>query len=178
MTKFLTAAEITRSNKYKKLCEGFGVDPVIDYEEILFGREYEEETKENKNKKEALEVYLKQCKAIGVKPARNLETTDKIWDYILRDVNVAVDKELGYMLSKITNVILRTKIKIVLRTLYDELIIVKKSDVEELFKCANDNDELEKAYRKLGGTTFLAISNITTAEEEEEEDYDEDYEDD
>lgn len=182
-TTFLTPSEITAKKKYTNWCKDMGVDPVSDYEDLLLAPEGISETifpTNNKDRREVINIYLTQCKALGKKPSRFLEimTAPQIWDYVLKEANVAVEKEFGEALLKVDNVVLRAKIRSILRTLYDELILIKKEEANELFECSNDNNELERIYKKLGGTSVLAISNITTADEEEEEDDEEDYEDD
>lgn len=120
-------------------------------------------------RQESIGIYLYNCKVLGYEPDKHLDrrTVGKIWDLIIRDLDLEIKKEFGDELKKIGDKTHRAKIKGALETLYDDQIFVHRDEARELLACRNDNAAIEAEYRKLGGTEkLLVLKDIDRAKEE------------
>jgi hypothetical protein len=118
---------------------------------------------------EAVGIYLHNCKVLGYEPDKHLDrrTVGKIWDFIIRDLDLEIKKEFGDELKKIGDKTLQAKIKGALGALYDDQIFVRRDEARGLFACCNDNAAIEAEYRKLGGTEkLLVLEDIDKTEKE------------
>lgn len=169
--------------KYLDFCESLGISPVENYEEIITKNTIKTKIEDidTSERDEVVEIYKNQCEALGTQIAYDLDECPvcKIWNLILRDADLAINKEFNEEFAKIKDIILRKKIKVALQALYDEKIYVKKEQTKWLFACENDNEEIQEEYEKLGGSgKLLALSETSSylyEEEEEEEDDEEDF---
>lgn len=186
MSTFLTKQEQNVAEKYLQFCESFGIPPMSQYKKLIaYGmKQIEPEAyPHSENREETIAIYKEQCRKFGIPFCQRLneKSTSRIWDYILRDANIEVNKEFNEELAKIKDIILRGKIKVALQVLYDERIYVKKEQTTALFACENDNKEIQKEYENLGGKErLLALSEISSYifdEEDEEEEVNENEED-
>ena len=204
MSKFvLTYEEGKVAESYLKFCKDFGLSPTKDYEDKIanYSRIKRNKIDMNDLKQEAINIYTKRCNDLGFNVCQNIhtKTTSQIWDYIIRDTNIAVEKEFNEEFSKIENIYFRKKARIVIDALYDEEIYVTKKETKTLFNKAKELSKLkiddsnfdemrrliqaafEAEYHKLGGgeERLLALSEMASfdeIEEEEEEEDEENYE--
>ena len=182
MSTFLTKQEQNVAEKYLQFCKSFGISPVENYEEIITKNTIKTSAEDANasERDEVVEIYKNQCEALGTQIAYNLDEkpTCEIWNLILRDADLAINKEFNKEFAKIKDIILRKKIKIALQALYDEKIYVKKEQTKWLFACENDNEEIQEEYEKLGGSgKLLALSETSSYLYEEEEEVEDDEED-
>ena len=206
MSKYvLTYEEGKIVESYLKFCKDFGLSPTKDYEDkiVNYSRQKRNIITTDSIKQEAIEIYTKRCKDLGFNLCQNInsKTAAQIWDYIIRDTNIAVEKEFNDELAKIENKYFRRKVRIVLDTLYDEEIYVTRKETETLFNKAKELSKLkiddsnfdemrrliqasfEAEYHRLGGgeERLLALSEMASfdeeIEEEEGKENEEDYED-
>lgn len=190
MSTFLTKQEQKIADKYLQFCDDFGVLPLNGYEEIIAKgmRKMDKQIyPRTSNREEAIAIYKQRCKDFNLPVSQYLErrSVGEIWDYILRDTEIIISKEFSNEFAKISDLILRKKIKVAIQALYDEEIYVKKEQTKDLFACENDNEEIQEEYEKLGGKEKLIALSETSSylfddemnEEYEEEEVNDDEED-
>lgn len=189
----LTYEEGKIAESYLKFCKDFGLSPTKDYEDKIanYSRMKRNKIDISDFKQEAIDIYTKRCNDLGFNVCQNIhtKTVAQIWDYIIRDTNIAVEKEFNEELSKIENIYFRKKARIVIDALYDEEIYVTREETKTLFNKAKELSKLkiddlnfdemrkliqaafESEYHKLGGSEgrLLALSEMASFNEEIEE---------
>ena len=163
-------------NKYQKWCDTMNVKPMVDSEKViddLFTIPSPSEKKMDKNRETALFIYRDNCEVFGLKPSSEIDTlpTYTIWDYIIRDINITVEKLFKAEFDKITNIKRQGHIRSAIRTLYDQDVFVtpQTNGVEVLLNAETD-EKIKDAFRALGGEGLIIFEENFEEEEIYEDD--------